>query len=197
MCLGWLRHTSTSILPNESLNRNRKALEKEICLSWVIGVGWNEMAQSRNEVRIDLIKENECLEGNGKEMMTAGDFRVFLFLALGYRFSCWGCTSRCYAEVRGGHSVRNCDVPGNTVTIAPWNKSETIGAFIVRLYYRPCGSLINGIPAFDNARQIKSFIKWWRWERPGFRLQIVVKLLLLLLLLLLLHWLGGEQCSQR
>ena len=45
------------------------------------------MAQSRNEIRTDLIKGIECLEGNGKEMMVAGDVGVLLFLALGRRLS--------------------------------------------------------------------------------------------------------------
>ena len=116
----------------EAPDRNRRASEKEICLSWVIGVGWNAMAQRRNEIRTDLIEGTEGLEGNGKEMIVAGAVGVFLFFALGRRLSCWGCTSLCYAEVRGGHSVRNSDVQGSAATIASWNKSETIGAFIVR-----------------------------------------------------------------
>jgi len=36
---------------------------------------------------------------------------------------------------------------------------------------RPRGSLVDGKPALDKARHIKSLIKWWRWERPVFRLQ--------------------------
>ena len=43
------------------------------------------MAQSRNEIRTDLIKGTECLEGNGKEMIFAGDVGVFIFFALGRR----------------------------------------------------------------------------------------------------------------
>jgi len=35
---------------------------------------------------------------------------------------------------------------------------------------RPCGSLIDGNPALQNERQIRSFTKWWRCDRPGFRL---------------------------
>ena len=56
----------------KALNRNRKALEKEKCLSWVISVGWNAMAQSINEVRTDLIMGTEGLEGNGKEVVDVG-----------------------------------------------------------------------------------------------------------------------------
>ena len=47
---------------------------------------------------------------------------------------------------------------GSAATIAPWNKSETNGAFIVRPYSRPCDYFTDGKPAFDNARQIKSLI---------------------------------------
>ena len=138
---------------NKALDRNRKALEKEKCLSWVIGVGWNAMALSRNEVHTNLIEGTDFSKAVG-EMIITGDFRVFFFLALGRRFSCWGCTSRCCAEVRGGHSVSNCDVPSSAATIAPLTKSETIARLLSDLS-RPCGSLINGKPAFDNARQIK------------------------------------------
>ena len=46
------------------------------------------MAQSRNEIRTDLIEGTEGLEGNGKEMIVAGDVGVFLFLALGHRLGC-------------------------------------------------------------------------------------------------------------
>ena len=52
------------------------------------------MAQSRNEVRTDLINRTECLKGNGKEMIVAGDVSILLFFAFGRRFSCGGCTSR-------------------------------------------------------------------------------------------------------
>jgi len=34
----------------------------------------NAMAQSRDEVRTDLINRTEYLEGNGKEMIFAGDY---------------------------------------------------------------------------------------------------------------------------
>ena len=35
------------------------------------------MAQSRNEVRADLINRTECLKGNGKEMIVAGEMSVY------------------------------------------------------------------------------------------------------------------------
>jgi len=42
-----------------SLNRNRKTLKKKKCLSWVISDWRNEMAQSRDEGRTDLINRTE------------------------------------------------------------------------------------------------------------------------------------------
>jgi len=39
------------------------------------------MAQSRYDVRTNLINRTECLEGNGKEMIIAGDFSVRLAAA--------------------------------------------------------------------------------------------------------------------
>ena len=63
----------------ETLDCNRKALEKEKHLSWVISVGWNAMANSRDEVCTDLIDRTECLEGNWKEVIIAGDVRVAYF----------------------------------------------------------------------------------------------------------------------
>jgi len=56
------------------LNRNRKTLEKEQYLSWVISDWWNAMAKSRDEVRTDLITRTKCLEGNGEEMIIADDY---------------------------------------------------------------------------------------------------------------------------
>jgi hypothetical protein len=67
VCLGWLRRSSTSFLPYElarhdsikTLDRDRKASEKEKCISWVISAGRNAMVQSRDEVRTDLIDRTE------------------------------------------------------------------------------------------------------------------------------------------
>ena len=47
-------------------------------ISWVISVGWNAMAQSRDEVRTEVSDRTECLEGNWKEMINAGDVSVLL-----------------------------------------------------------------------------------------------------------------------
>jgi len=51
------------------LNRNRKTLEKEKCLSSLMSARCNAMVQSRDEVRTDLINRDECQEVNGKEMI--------------------------------------------------------------------------------------------------------------------------------
>jgi len=89
------------------------------------------MAQSRNEIRTVMVYRTECLEGNWIEMVVAGNFCVLFFLAFSRRFSCRACASRRYAQVRGGHRVSDCDVPGGAPTLAPRNQSETIGAFVV------------------------------------------------------------------
>jgi len=46
------------------------------------------MTQSRNEVRTNLIDRSERFECNENEMIAAGDFNTFIFLAFGRRFSC-------------------------------------------------------------------------------------------------------------
>jgi len=74
-----------------------------------------------------------------------------------------------YAQVRGGYSVSNCDVPCSAAT-TPWNKSETMMRLLSELR-RPNGSLMEGKPTLDKAHYIKSLTTLWRWERPGFRLQ--------------------------
>jgi hypothetical protein len=45
------------------------------------------MAQSRDEVRIDLIDRGECNEGIKEEMIIAGDV-ILLLIAFSRRFSC-------------------------------------------------------------------------------------------------------------
>jgi len=72
----------------KALDRNGKALKKEKCVSWVVSVSRDSMAQCRNEVRSDLINRTERLKGDGKEMMIACNFNLFLVFAFGRRFSC-------------------------------------------------------------------------------------------------------------
>jgi len=55
----------------KALDRNEKALKKEKCLSWVVSVSRDSMAQCRNEVRTDLVNRTERLNGDGKETMIA------------------------------------------------------------------------------------------------------------------------------
>jgi len=135
----------------KTLARNGKALKKEKCLSWVVSVSRDLMSQYRNEVRTDLVNRTERLKPMGEEMMIACNFNIFLLCAFRRRFSCWGCTSGWHTQVRGGHSVSNCDVPGSAARIAPWNESEPIGR-LLSVLSRPCGSFMDGKPAFDNAR---------------------------------------------
>jgi len=116
---------STSKLPNE----------RQKCISSVVSVSRDSMAQCGNEVRTDLVNWVERLKDDGKEMMIACNFNIFLFSAFGrcFRcFSCWGCTSGWHTQVRGGHCVSNCDVPGSAATITPWNESEPIVALVIR-----------------------------------------------------------------
>jgi len=40
-----------------------------------------------------------------------------------------------WQNIKGGHSVGDCDVPRSTETIEAWNKSDNIGPFVVRLHY--------------------------------------------------------------
>jgi len=89
----------------KALDSNGKALKKKKCLSWVVSVSRDSMAQCRNEFRTDLvnwINWTERLKGDGKEMMIACNLNIFLFFAFGRRFSCWGCTSGWHTQVRGG-----------------------------------------------------------------------------------------------
>jgi len=72
----------------KALDRNGKALKKEKCLSWVVSVSRDSMAQCRNEVLTDLINRTERLKEDGEEMMIACNFNIFLFFAFGRRFSC-------------------------------------------------------------------------------------------------------------
>jgi len=72
----------------KALDLNGKALKKEKCISWVVSVSRDSMAQCRNEVRTDLVKRTERLKGDGKEMMIACNFNTFLFFAFGRRFNC-------------------------------------------------------------------------------------------------------------
>jgi len=67
---------------------NGKAFKKEKCLSWIVSVSRDSMAQCRNEVRTDLVNRTERLKGVGKEMMIACNFNIFLFFAFGRCFSC-------------------------------------------------------------------------------------------------------------
>jgi len=43
----------------KALDLNRKALKREKCLSWVVRVSRDSMAQCRNEVRTDLVNRTE------------------------------------------------------------------------------------------------------------------------------------------
>jgi len=43
----------------KALDCNGKALKKEKCLSWVVSVSRDSMAQCRNEVRTDLVNRTE------------------------------------------------------------------------------------------------------------------------------------------
>jgi len=109
--------------------------------------------QSRDKLHNDLINRTECLEGNGKEMIIAGDsLRVTAASAA-------DAAEADDAQLRGGHSVSNCDVPNSAIS----------GCLLSDLR-RPCSSLMDGKLAWDSACLIKSFIKLWRWARPGFRL---------------------------
>jgi len=77
------------VKPNEYVGLNETALKKENCLSWVVSVSRYSMAhQCRNEVRTDLVIRTERLKGDGKEMMIACNFNVFLFFAFERRFNC-------------------------------------------------------------------------------------------------------------
>jgi len=65
--LGWHSHINIAEWIGEAdsikpLDRNSKTLEKEKCLSWGISDWWKGMAQSRDEVRSDLIIKAEWLE---------------------------------------------------------------------------------------------------------------------------------------
>jgi len=48
----------------KALDRNRKALKEEKCLSWVVSVSIDSMAQCTNEVRTDLVNRTELLNGD-------------------------------------------------------------------------------------------------------------------------------------
>jgi len=69
----------------KALDRNGKALKKEKCLSWVVSVSRDSKAQCRNEVNTDLVNRTERLKGDGKEMVIACSFNIFLFFAFGRR----------------------------------------------------------------------------------------------------------------
>jgi len=56
---------------SKALDRNGKELKKEKCLSWVVSVSRDSMAQCRSEVRTDLVNMTERLKGDEKEMMIA------------------------------------------------------------------------------------------------------------------------------
>jgi len=59
------------------LDRYGKALKKEKCLSWVVSVSRDSMAQCRNEVRTDQVNRTELrLTGDGKEIMIACNFNI-------------------------------------------------------------------------------------------------------------------------
>jgi len=135
-------------------NRNRKTLGKEKCLSWVISDWWNAMAQSRDKVRTDLVNTTKWLEGNGKYMIIAGAFSVLILPAFGRRFSC---TSRWYAQVRGGHSVSTVT---SQVAQRPSHRGIRVrpSGLLLSDLSRPWGSLMGGKPAWDNARHFKSLI---------------------------------------
>ena len=55
----------------KALDRNRQALKKEKCLSWVISIRRKAMAQSKNEICTVLSFMTECLDGNWIEMIVA------------------------------------------------------------------------------------------------------------------------------
>jgi len=88
-----------------------------------------------------MINRTECLTSNGKEMIIAVDSSVLIFLALGRRFSC---------TYSGKNSVSNCDISGSAVTITIWNRARSSG------YLQFCISFMNGKPALDKVRHIKS-----------------------------------------
>jgi len=105
----------------KALDRNGKALKKQKCLSWVVSVSRDSMAQCRNEVRTDLVNRTERLKGYGKEMMIAYNFNILWIWPLLQLLRLY---KRMTYSGKGGHCVsNNCDVPGSAATITPWNES--------------------------------------------------------------------------
>jgi len=51
----------------KTLDRFGKAFKKETCLSWVVSVSRDSMAQCRNEVRTNLVDRTERLKAMGKK----------------------------------------------------------------------------------------------------------------------------------
>jgi len=96
-----------------------------------------------------MINKTECLAGNGKEMIIAGDSSVLIFLAFGRRFSC---TCMMHMTYSGKNSVSNCGISGGAATITTWNRVRSSGYLLPG----PCISFMNGKLALDKVRHIKS-----------------------------------------
>jgi len=148
------------------LNRNRKWLVKEKCLSWVVSDWWNAMAQSRYEVRTDLINRTGCIEDNGKENDNSRWFP---------------CSYVAVSTAEAAQADDMLRLDGATVSVTMTSqvaqrpprhgiRVRPSGHLLSDLR-RPHGSLMDGKPALDKARHIKWLLKWWHWVRPGFHLR--------------------------
>jgi len=93
MCLGWLRRTSTSILPNEFVKQT--ALNRWIATER----RWKGEDVFRGSSVIDEMLWPKA-EMKSVLIWLIGSNVTNVKLAFGCRFSCWGCTSRWYAQVR-------------------------------------------------------------------------------------------------
>jgi hypothetical protein len=57
----------------KALDRDRNALKKKKCFTWIVSIGGDAMAQSRNEICTVTIYWTKFFKGNWKEMIVAGN----------------------------------------------------------------------------------------------------------------------------
>jgi len=98
------------------------------------------------------------------KMVIGRNFGLLVFFPLGCCFSCWASASGCGAQIWGCNGVGDGHVLGGTTSFFPWCECETIRALTLSCLVVPW---LREIRLWKVNR---SFTKWWRCDRPVFRL---------------------------
>ena len=171
MCLGWSKNCAGKF-PKELQKQTESKRWIETERRWKRKKDSRGSSQTRERRWPKEKRKSQPTWFIGPKGSNAIGKKLYL-LDISKYFSCFRAAAASAAEPAQDDVMFNYVAPTVSVTVTSQvAQRPSLHGLNVRLsgrypsdLRRLCGSLMEGSPAFDNGRQIRSFIKWWRCDR--------------------------------